>query len=370
MISDAKGPFDLAIIGGGIVGLWAAHFASRAGRSVALIERGRIGEGASGGVLGALMPHQPEPWNVKKQIQFDALVELENLCATLERETGLPTGYRRTGRVTPIMDERQRSRQALWADGARKHWQADKGGSSSFEWHVRDGSDPWNALSKEATPFGYAVDTLSAVVAPRKLLAALRASIAGWVTFYERSHPVRWDAAAAKLDLSRGRLTAKALLIAAGAGTGELLTALGLKRSETPTIIGVKGQGALLRPAVPFPLDMPMIYGDGVYLVPHADGMIGLGSTTEKSWANPYTTDEKLDHLVDKANTLCPWLDNAAVLERWANLRPKGPTANPVVGAVGQHAVMASGGYKTGLAFAPSMARQALEILWEDSAVQ
>ncbi len=360
--------YDLAIIGGGIVGLWAARFASQAGRSVALIERGRIGDGASGGVLGALMPHQPVPWNEKKQTQFDALIELETLCRTLEGETGVPTGYRRVGRLTPITDQAQRDRQENWAQAARHNWQA--GPAETFRWQVRDGADPWNVLSKRATPFGHAFDTLSAVVAPRKLLAALRASIAGTVDVYEEVQPTCWDTASGTLALNNGTVGAGQLIVAAGAQTTYVLAKLGVVGADTPAIEGVKGQGALLRPRRPLPENMPLIYGDGVYLVPHTDGTLGLGSTQEKAWSEPFTTDRKLDDLIDRAVRLCPTLQDAIVLERWAHLRPKGPTANPVVERIGDRAVMASGGYKTGLAFAPSMARQALQLLEADGPVR
>ena len=54
---------DLLIAGAGVAGLWLAVKAARAGLSVTLVERGNPGGGASGGFLGALMPHSPERWN-------------------------------------------------------------------------------------------------------------------------------------------------------------------------------------------------------------------------------------------------------------------------------------------------------------------
>ena len=51
---------DLVIIGGGIMGLWAALKAERLGIETILIDGDRTGSGASGGLLGALMAHMPE----------------------------------------------------------------------------------------------------------------------------------------------------------------------------------------------------------------------------------------------------------------------------------------------------------------------
>jgi glycine/D-amino acid oxidase-like deaminating enzyme len=86
---------DLLIAGAGVAGLWLAVKAARTGLSVTLVERGNPGDGASGGFLGALMPHSPERWNGKKDFQFRALVDLEDEIARLEAETGENCGYRR-----------------------------------------------------------------------------------------------------------------------------------------------------------------------------------------------------------------------------------------------------------------------------------
>lgn len=93
------GSVPLLIVGGGIMGLWAAVKAERLGIDTLLVEAGRLGGGASGGLLGALMPHMPDRWSDKKQFQFDALVALEAEIAGLEAETGLSGGYRRCGRI-------------------------------------------------------------------------------------------------------------------------------------------------------------------------------------------------------------------------------------------------------------------------------
>ncbi|MGO7515517.1 FAD-dependent oxidoreductase, partial [Rhizobium ruizarguesonis] len=82
-----------------MMGLWAAVHAERRGIRTLIADDGRLGEGASGGLLGALMPHMPDRWSEKKQFQFDALVSLEAEITALEAETGLSAGYNRSGRL-------------------------------------------------------------------------------------------------------------------------------------------------------------------------------------------------------------------------------------------------------------------------------
>ncbi len=88
--SDIPSSADLLVIGGGIMGLWAAVKAARAGLSVTLLEEARVASGASGGLLGALMPHMPDRWSEKKQFQFDALLSLEDEVLQLRMRQAYP----------------------------------------------------------------------------------------------------------------------------------------------------------------------------------------------------------------------------------------------------------------------------------------
>ena len=93
----------------------------------------RLGAGASGGLLGALMPHMPDRWNAKKQFQFDALVSLEAEIAALEAATGLSAGYSRSGRLMPLAEAASAQDRARPLRRRRNHWQS---GDRRFHWHV------------------------------------------------------------------------------------------------------------------------------------------------------------------------------------------------------------------------------------------
>ncbi len=93
---------DVVIIGAGVVGLWCALKAKQRGLSAVIVEKGRIGQGASGGILGALMPHRPVSWEDIQVFQLEALLSLETEVAQLEAATGIRCGYSRCGRAMPI----------------------------------------------------------------------------------------------------------------------------------------------------------------------------------------------------------------------------------------------------------------------------
>ncbi|MCP4399959.1 MAG: FAD-binding oxidoreductase, partial [bacterium] len=82
-----KNTFDVAVIGGGIIGLSSAYYLLLSGKKVALLEKHHIGSGASGACddmislqskkPGVLLEMAMESLNVHKQLSHDLKVELE-----------------------------------------------------------------------------------------------------------------------------------------------------------------------------------------------------------------------------------------------------------------------------------------------------
>lgn len=320
-------PLDLLIVGGGIMGLWTALKAAEAGLSTLLVERRRIGAGASGGLLGALMPHTPDRWNAKKQFQFDALVSLEAEIAALEAATGRDALYRRTGRLVPLARPELRRTALLQAGDAKRHWQAE---GRSFAWQVLDAA-PAGLLAEAATSEGAVLDTLAGRVSPRALLSVLVAAFSRLprARLVEGEAVESLDPAAGLACLTDGRrLSFGHCVLAAGPETFPFLDHLSPR--SRPSGRPVKGQAALidtrLDPA------LPIIFSSGLYVVVHEDGRAAIGSTSEEAFSDPLTTDEQLDVLLARAIALVPALEGAAVVERWAGLRPKAVGRDPMVG--------------------------------------
>ncbi len=345
---------EVLIVGGGVMGLWAALMAGRAGIETRLLERKSIGAGASGGLLGALMPHMPDRWNAKKQFQFDALVSLESEIARLEAETGLSAGYRRSGRVMPLGRQHLHDIALGHEQDAQRHWIA---GERCFNWHVSDvGIEGWPAA--DAAPFGVVRDTLAARVAPRSLLATLRIALARFphVRVEEGAEVSSIDPQRGQLALADGRaLTFGQCILAAGVASFPLIDRLA-QRPQAPSGGAVKGQAALLRADID-PAS-PIIFTDGLYIVPHENGQVAVGSTSENHFSAPFSTDAQLDALIDRAVALAPILRDAPVVERWAGLRPKATGREPMVGRHPDHERLSllTGGFKVSFGMAHVLA--------------
>ena len=350
---------DLLVAGGGVMGLWTALFAARAGLSVRLVERRLIGAGASGGLLGALMPHLPDRWNAKKAFQFDALVSLEGEIAALEAETGLSAGYRRSGRFIPLAKPHNRDIALGHAEDALSVWRAP-GRSFAFEVLERSPVEGWP--SGAAMACGLVHDHLAARLAPRSLLAVLRAALAR-----QPNVSIREGVGIEGLETATGtarfddgtRIAFGHCVLAAGVETFALLAPLGPPLAK-PAGVGVKGQAAFLKVAVD--PSLPVIFADGLYIVPHDNGLVAIGSTSENSFADPHNTDGLLDVLIEKARHMAPVLADAPVAERWAGLRPKAIGREPMVGRHPDHVNVSlmTGGFKVSFGLAHALAREVL----------
>ncbi len=319
---------DVTIRGAGIFGLSIAWECLQRGARVRVVDPHGVGAGASGGVVGALAPHVPENWNDKKEFQLRSLLLAEGFWADVEAIGGLSAGYARTGRLQPLADERAldlaRAREVtaaeLWQDAA--NWQVlravDVGG--------------WAPLS----PTGWLVhDTLTARMHPRAAGKALAAAIT------MRDGEIVQEAG------DEG-----AVIWAAGLWDLERISAnLGRDVGN-----GVKGQGAVLRFDA---AERPQIFADGVHIVPHADGTVAVGSTSEREYCDPNATDAQLDSVLEKARAVVPALRNAPVIDRWAGVRPRARSRAPMLGAhpICEGQFIANGGFKIGFGMAPGVAR-------------
>lgn len=330
---------EVTVRGAGIFGLAVAWACLKRGARVRVVESRRVGAGASGGIVGALAPHVPGAWNDKKAFQLESLLMAEAWWAGVAAAGGRDPGYARLGRLQPLADagavalagERGRAAAKLW--GGAAEWRI-VGAEAAPEW-------------APPSPTGrYVLDTLSARIHPRLAVAALAAAIRA------RGGEIVEGAGA-------GEPPDAGLVVHATGweGLGELSAALG-----RPAGGGVKGQAALLR------LDAatrPQIFAGGLHIVPHGDGTVAVGSTSERDFALPGATDAALDALVERARTLCPALAGAKVLERWAGVRPRARSRAPIVGPwPGRPGhFIANGGFKIGFGMAPKAGEALADLL-------
>jgi glycine/D-amino acid oxidase-like deaminating enzyme len=335
---------DLTVVGAGIFGLSIAWAAARRGARVLVVERGRIGAGASGGLVGALSPHVPEQWNDKKQFQLDSLLMAEGWWKAVETASGRFTGYGRLGRLQSLADAAAVEAARARAIEAETLWQG------LATWEVTRARHRWAPVSAS----GWMVsETLSARLHPRRAVESLAEAIRG-----------HWG------RIEQG-VESAGIVEMLGEEDGPVVWATGVDGLATlsadlgrPMGTGVKGQALSLRMDMG---DAPQIFADGVHVIPHADGTVAIGSTSERDWEDPAATDGQLDDVLARAIAACPWLRGAPVIDRWAGLRPRARSRAPMLGEwpgrPGQF--IANGGFKIGFGMAPKVAEVMADLVLE-----
>ncbi len=304
------------VVGAGIWGLACAYACARRGDEVSIYDAGRVGDGASGGIVGALGPYVPDEWTHKKQYQFEALDTAAAFWETVDAQSGLASGYGRIGRLQPLLTPKAVALAHAREISAQELWKG------RFEWRIEPRPD---SMSERAAPFGVAHDTLSARIHPAKATASLAAACRALGVALLENHPVTSISDNA-ISGQWGTATADAVIVASGVAGFDMIAPYTSLHPGS----GVKGQAAVLG------ADMtghPQIYAEGVYIIPHADGAVAVGSTSEKTWATD-GIDEQLDTVIAKARAICPILENAPVQQRWSGIRPKARRREPMLGAV------------------------------------
>lgn len=331
---------DVTIMGAGIFGLSVAYAGAARGAKVRVIEATGVGAGSSGGLVGALAPHTPERWDAKNEFQYQSLVMAEAHWCKVDELSGLSSSYGRIGRLHPIPTER-----VLGLSYERTAYAAEV-------WH---GIAEWNVVERAnygawapQSPTGYLVhDTLSARMQPR----GAAASLAGAVV-----------ALGGEIVIGDAPAEGKIVWATGYRGLLDLSKEFGVEIGN-----GVKGQSALLRYDAG---DVPQLFSDGIYVVPHRDGTVAVGSTSERYFDDPLAVDELLDGVLERTFAAFPVLQGAEVLDRWAGVRPRGKKLAPMLGAYpgrdGQF--IANGGFKIGFGMAPKVGEVMADLVLDGNA--
>lgn len=112
----------------------------------------------------------------------------------------------------------------------------------------------------------------------------------------------------------------------------------------------------------------PQLFVGGLHIIPHANGTVAIGSTSERDFENPVLTDAQCDILLERAYAALPVLENAEIIERWAGVRPRAKSRAPLLGRWPEKRghYLANGGFKIGFGMAPKIADVMADLVLEN----
>lgn len=346
---------DVLVVGGGLIGCGAAYELAKAGLTVTVVERGTPGCEASGAGAGMLAPQAESsaasPW-LSLALASKALYP--DLAAELRDLTGVDVEYRTGGDLCCFFDEKDEA-----AARVRRAWQVENGLKAELL-----GQDDVRQLEPDLSP-----EVRGALFFPEdhwvnnpRLVAALaQAAALSGVAFIQAEvrELLREGDRVVGVSTTEGKLSAGAVLLAAGAWSGQLAATAGLALPVVP----VRGQILCLE-GIPQRFSH-LVHAGEHYLVPRASGEILVGSSMEWVGFVKQVTAEQIRAFLQAAIRLVPRLGSVPIKAMWAGFRPMAPDGRPVIGPwPGVEGLFVSTGHgRNGILLTPITARLIRELI-------
>lgn len=340
-------PLDVAVIGGGIMGLGIAWRAASRGARVAVFDAGPLAREASWAAGGMLAPYAEMEFDEDallalgeaSQQQWPAFVE------ALEAAAGQSVHYDVTGTLLVSVDRDE-------AEALRRVFAYQRERGVAVQWLSGDACREREPLLSPYVHSGIHCPGDHNVDNRAVLDALVQACARAGVACYP-NHPVKDVCVEAGtcsgLRLDDGReVTARHVVLAAGAWSGRI-GGLALR----PPVRPVKGQMLALGYLDGPPL-AHVVRSTEVYLVPKRDRLV-VGATSEERGFDRSQTAGGVYELLRRLYDVLPVMYELPLCETWVGFRPGSRDNGPMLGptdVAGLH--LATGHYRNGIQQAPA----------------
>ncbi len=349
-LSNSTRSFDVAVIGGGVIGLAVAWRAAQKGLRVAVLERGELGGGTSQVAAGMIAPIAEANLVERSMLRLTlaSAREYPAFVSELAEASGLDPGYLTCGTLLVARD--RDDAEALDRELALREQLglAVRRLRASEARRLEPALAPSLRLALEM-PEDHAID-------PRRLTAALAAAVSRAGGALCAGADVRQVLVSGSrvcgARLADGeQVRAEQLVIAAGVWSGELA---GIPAEARVPIRPVKGQVMRLRDPAGAGLLTRVVRMAPGYLVPRGDGRYVLGATSEERGFDTTVTAGPMFELLRDAIELVPGVTELVIDELSAGLRPATPDNAPAIGPGALGGLFwAAGHYRHGILLTP-----------------
>jgi len=348
---------DVAVAGGGLIGLATAWRAAQRGLSVTVVDDSP-GTGASAAAAGMLAPVTEAGYREEALLRL-GLASVQRwpaFAADVEAASGTPVGLRTAGTLVVGFDEDDvRELTALHAFQTELGLAAER--LTPRESRRREPSLTPRVRGGLLVAGDHSVDG-------RALHAALlrAAEDTGVRLVRDRVTALRVDGGrAAGLETAGGAsVVAGSVVLALGAHSGRLPGVPPLPvRPVKGQILRLAGATDLLEGTV-----RALVRGRQVYLVPYAGDRLIVGATTEDRGFDPTVTAGGVHDLLHDAIDVVPGISELELVETLARWRPGTPDNAPLLGPGPLPGlVLATGHHRNGVLLTPVTAEVTAELL-------
>ncbi len=338
---------DVVIVGGGVIGASVAYFLARRGISCSLLDRGRIGGGASNAASGILSPSPGDSQYAR--LAQRSLELFHGLTPVIREDSGIDVEFAQCGDLTLAMNESD----IIALRGLTSQLSAI---GEDVGWVDQDNLRDMEPGLNPAIPGGMFTPE-SCRVNNQRLANALALGAE------RHGAQIRQGVEVTGLIIENGRFAgvnerggatrAGAVVLAAGAWTGAMDRWLygdhGPSSARNAMVKPVKGVNLNMQPA--HGSVSRIIHGSWGILVPRNDGSMIVGATVEEAGFDQRVTGDNVYSILGMATALMPSLRDAEINWSIAGLRPGSGDELPVIGRMPDYdnVIIASGHFRNGI---------------------
>jgi glycine oxidase len=313
--------------------------------SVVVLERDRLGGGASGVAAGMLAPVTEADFGEDELLELNltAAARWPAFASDLTAASGLSPEFRETGALVVAADrddaeELQRLAELHAALGLPSRWVGPRECRA-----LEPGLSP-RVRGAIHAPRDHQADPAATV---RALAAACRAAGVELREQVEVAELVSSGGSVTGVGTATAEVAARTVVVAAGAWSSALAP-------DAPPIRPVKGQIASLRAPDPALAPVHVVRTPRCYMLAREDGRVVLGATVEERGFDVSTTADGVFRLLEAAREVLPDVGELEWAAVRAGLRPGTRDNLPVVGrGAADGLVWATGHYRNGVLLAP-----------------
>ncbi|MFC0271951.1 glycine oxidase ThiO [Metabacillus herbersteinensis] len=337
-----KRHFDVAIVGGGIIGSSIAYYLAKEGISVLMLERDKVASGATSAAAGMLGAQaELEENDAFFRFAKESQTQYVSLNEELRKHSGVDIQLVNNGMYkVALTDNEAVSLKQMAAASIEMDWHS-RDEVNFLEPHIAN-----NIKGGLHIPSDGHVSPIHLCTAFSKSASLLGASLLEHTSVHavERNSPSDYT-----VKTSAGDFHCQSVVITNGTWSGYFLNQLGLDNDIVP----VKGECLSVTSREVYLSST--IFHNHCYVVPKGDGRFVVGATMVPDDWSMQPTVGGIHSLIEKIRPVFPKIDSCNFQESWAGLRPQTRDGRPYIGRhpSDENLYFATGHYRNGILLAP-----------------